>query len=111
MLQNTLRLVAGLTTLLVVWVEGVHLFTLWNLAPVIGAAWLGLRQGRLVSPPAFAFGVVVSAVEGLFHLAWQFDWGGTATGSSTSAIAFAFIPVLAIVAGAIGAGVSTLGWR
>jgi hypothetical protein len=34
------------------------------------------------------------------HAAWLFDWGGTATGSSTSGLIFLFLPLYALVMGA-----------
>jgi hypothetical protein len=46
-------------------------------------------------------GLVVFAFVGLFALAWGFNWAGTATGSSTSALALLFVPIWAVGVGAV----------
>mgnify|MGYP005856660499 CR=1 FL=1 len=91
-------------------------FTYWNLLPLL-IAWIvvlgsaGSREGAedarrrpwLLSRrlPATTFGVAVGAVEGLANLAWLFDWGGTATGSSTAGVLFVVLPILALGIGGI----------
>lgn len=102
---------------LVVFVGGLtNPFTYWNLLPLLVAGIVVLRfagsiEGeddgrrraslRTWPSPATAFGVVVGAVEGLANLAWLFDWGGTATGSSTAGVLFVVLPILALGVGAI----------
>ena len=49
---------------------------------------------------------VTSAFSLAFHVAWHFDLGGTATASSTAALAFIFVPIWAIVFGAAAAFVA-----
>jgi len=53
-----------------------------------------------------AFSLVVALFVALAHLAWTFDWGGTATGSSTSALMFIFLPPWSIVFGVVAAGIT-----
>jgi hypothetical protein len=48
---------------------------------------------------AFAGAGVTTSLTCCFAVAWMFDIAGTATGSSTAAIALIFIPVLAFVVG------------
>ena len=83
-------------------------FTVWNCFPVavaFGALVGGLRFRGPRAAAFIAFSVIAALLPALFHLAWLFDWGGTATGSSTSALAFIFVPfwvgILAAVAAAI----------
>lgn len=95
----------------IAYVEGwFNPFAAWNALPV--AIGCGVLVSALHSRLAYVVGCAVFAVVAtllvvLFHLAWLFDWGGTATSSSTSALAFIFVPLWAyIVAGATG----TLAW-
>jgi hypothetical protein len=37
-----------------------------------------------------------------YHFAWFFDWGGTKTGESTSALIFSTFPIYAIILGLFG---------
>jgi len=88
-------------------------FTVWNCFPVavaFGALVGGLRFRGPRAVAFIAFSVVAALLPALFHLAWLFDWGGTATGSSTSALAFIFVPfwvgVFAVVVAAVAWGVA-----
>ena len=38
----------------------------------------------------------------LYHFAWFFDWDGTKTGSSTSALIFVIFPVYVVILGYLG---------
>jgi hypothetical protein len=68
-----------------------------------GALLIGLRSRRAMAVGWIAFAVSVTLLVALFHLAWIFDWGGAATSSSTSALAFIFVPFWALFfAGIIG---------
>jgi hypothetical protein len=101
-----------LVVALVVWVEGAtNPFTVWNILPLL-LAWFMVRRAAGRSPQhrspqegragaAAAFTLAVVAVVGTAHLAWVFDWHGTATGSSTAALIFVVLPVLAVLAGAL----------
>jgi hypothetical protein len=42
------------------------------------------------------------------HAAWAFDWGRTATGSSTSGLIFIFLPIYAVVLGGLAFGLLRL---
>jgi hypothetical protein len=79
-------------------------FTIWNALPVaigFGVLWIGLRSRGATAAGCIAFAVSVTVLVALFHLAWLFDWGSIATGSSTSALAFIFVPFWVIVFAAI----------
>lgn len=85
-------------------------FAAWNALPMmagLGMLLLGHRHRRTIAWGRTAFAVVATLFMVWFHLAWLFDWGGTRTGSSTSALAFSFIPLWALVLGVV-AGV--LAW-
>ena len=78
--------------------------------PVV-AGWCMLLLGQRMRA-ATAWGLTAFAVFALlfvvfFHLSWLFDWGGTATGSSTSALVFIFIPFWAFILGSV---VGMLAW-
>ncbi|MDB6135834.1 MAG: hypothetical protein JWM59_4077 [Verrucomicrobiales bacterium] len=108
-----------LVAALVVHVSGSFSGTaLWNALPVgmgFGALQAGLSSRRAMAAGCIAFAVSITLLVALFHLAWLFDWGGTATGSSTSAVAFMFVPLWAVLfAGIIGLvawGVGKAVWR
>jgi hypothetical protein len=100
-----------LAAALVLYVNGtLSGFAVWNLLPIgLGALVLGMAA-RGAGPRSSAFryfAVVATFIPLLAHLAWVFDWGGTATGSSTSALIFIFLPAWAI---AIGAAAGILRW-
>ena len=90
-----------LVVALVVYAEGsFSAFTIWNALPVAigyGVLWIGLRSRGATAAGCIAFAVTVTVLIALFHLAWLFDWGSIATSSSTSALAFLFVPIWAIV--------------
>ena len=81
-------------------------FTIWNALPVaigFGVLRIGLRSRGATAGACIAFAISVTVLVALFHLAWLFDWGSIATGSSTSAVAFIFVPFWVIFfAGIIG---------
>ena len=97
--------------------------TIWNCLPVaaaFGVLVLGLRwRQRSVKAAAITFSVVAALVPALVHLAWIFDWGGTATGSSTSGLVFLVVPVwsggFAVLAAVIAWSIVNLlirfGWK
>lgn len=115
----SLYLVMGLVAILVIGVEGViNPFTVWNVLPLLvagfvmhrsaGKAGSGGSMRQRVSGAAACFAVAVAAAVSLGHLAWLFDWRGTATGSSTSALLFVALPLLALLAGAAAWGVAAV---
>ena len=78
--------------------------TIWNMFPVwIGfcALQIGLVSSRTTAIGCISFAVSVTLIVALFHLAWLFDWGRTATGSSTSSLIFIFAPFWAVFFGGI----------
>ena len=104
-----------LVVVLIIYAQGsLSGFTVWNCLPVaaaFGVLRIGLRlRGRPLSAACITFSVVAALLPALFHLALLFDWGGTSTGSSTSALAFIFVPlwtgVFAAVAGAVAWGIA-----
>ena len=101
---------------LVVGVEGLDPFTIWNLFPVILvlvtailAEWTA-PQRRWIRTITASAGIVALAVVALPHLAWHFDWSGTATGSSTSGLVFLVTPVWAVAAAVVVAGAGLVAW-
>ena len=50
---------------------------------------------------AYAFSAIAIAVHAFFFIGWIVDHGSMATGSSTSALIFVFIPFYSIAAGCI----------
>lgn len=98
--------------------ESIGFMMVWNVMPVAagcGAVLFGLHSCRAMAAGCISFGASVAAFIALFHLAWLFDWGGCATGSSTSALAFLFVPFWATAfAGVIGLlawGIGKAIWR
>ena len=83
---------------------------MWNALPIVlTAAWLFRARRRETSTtPAAAFGVGAVGVTLHAHLAWWFDWGSLATGSSTAAFLFIVLPCMAVAAGLICWGVARL---
>jgi hypothetical protein len=88
-------------------------FALWNALPMLaglGMLLAGHRSRRAMPWGRVAFAVVATLFMVWFHLSWLFDWGGARTSSSTSALAFIFMPLWALVFGAV-AGVLAWGTR
>ncbi len=81
-------------------------FALWNAMPLALAVllyWIGRRsENRAARWGAIGFLVVSMALSLPAHLAWMFDWDGTRTASSTSALLLLFLPVYASGLGLIG---------
>jgi hypothetical protein len=104
-----------LAMVLVVYVQGGGSvgFALWNALPMLaglGMLLVGHRGRRTIPWGRAAFAVVATLFMVWFHLSWLFDWGGAKTGSSTSALAFIFMPLWALVLGAV-AGILAWGTR
>ncbi len=76
--------------------KSVDALVIWNLFPVIGA-WFtlivakGLRD-KTIKAAAHAAGLAMAATVLLLHLLWFFDVSKMASGSSTAALVFLFIP-------------------
>jgi len=99
---------------LVFLVLGVNGFSLWNLVPFVaasgctemivrsgGGSWVGTRFSLKVCAICATIGFDWLPV--FFLIAWVADLGGTKTGSSTSGLAFIFIPIWSLMFGAVGA--------
>jgi hypothetical protein len=90
---------------LIVRVEGTFsLFEAWNFLPVVSGYFAllgGIRMRGPLSVAVITTSIVATVVPTIFHLAWLFDWGRTATGSSTSALAFIFVPIWAFILAAM----------
>ena len=104
--MNALLTVLSLVVaILVIWVEGIQLLALWNLLPVAAAAAaaIGIRQraARTIRLGRNAFCVTTLLAVTLLHLAWHFDWGRFATGSSTAGLIFVFAPLYTLGAAAL----------
>ena len=85
-------------------------FTFWNALPIVLGlgVLLAARRSHLATIVGCAtFAIAATLLVVLFHLAWFFDWGGTATSSSTSALAFIFVPFWACIFASI---VASLAW-
>jgi hypothetical protein len=92
----------ALTALLGVYVGGLaNPFTVWNLVPLAVVAVVQHRASRS-SLAAIGFTIVTCAIVAVAHLAWLFDWGGTATGSSTAGLMFVTLPIVALLVGSVG---------
>ncbi len=97
--------IALVTASLVLWAEGSD--GVLSLLPVgLVFLWAAVAQwkdgpGNGPVPVVLVPGLVVFAIVGLFALAWGCDWGRTATGSSTSALALLFVPIWAVGIGAV----------
>jgi hypothetical protein len=105
--------IACAVAILVVLVAGI---APWNLLPLIFVfGWAAVVQwedgpGKGPVPLVAAPGLAVFGFVTLVHLAWYFDWGGTATGSSTAILLLLFTPLWAIAIGAATAIGVALFW-
>lgn len=108
MIASYLVLVASLV--LLVLVEGLNPFVLWNALPILfGVLMRGMGEPpRARLAPSFAFIVGAASVSACFHLAWLFDYHRIATGGSTAGLIFIFIPFLAALGGTVCAGLAFL---
>lgn len=84
---------------------GITSFWLWNVSPIIACGLLLSLSKLDSSKPVFWGGIGFTITGGiltlLLHTAWLFNWGDFATGSSTSALTFIFIPIYAFIIGGI----------
>jgi hypothetical protein len=76
-------------------------FTVWNMLPLfISLVLYTSRKKSYYGAYGFLIGSML--LSGFFHLAWLFDWWGSATGSSTGGFIFIFIPIYALIPGGLG---------
>jgi hypothetical protein len=81
-------------------------FTFWGCTPMLLALWLvfaARHSGPTMRFAGYGFSVGTAGVVLLGHIMWAFDIGKTATGSSTSALMFLFLPPWAVIVGAMAA--------
>lgn len=101
MISGGIYVVLALTALLGVYVGGLaNPFTAWNLVPLAVVAVVQYRASQ-TSLAAIGFAIGTCAIVAVAHLAWRFDWGGTATGSSTAGLMFVTLPIVALLAGSL----------
>jgi hypothetical protein len=105
-----------LTMALAVYVQGGDSigFALWNALPMLvglGMLLAGHRSRRAMPWGRVAFATVATLFMVWFHLSWLFDWGGARTGSSTSALAFIFMPLWAFILGAVAGALAWISQR
>lgn len=84
-------------------------FTLWISFPLLISYCVAPKSAPWRQPSAIAgsaFACVATGLTALFCLAWVFDWGKTATGSSTAGLAFIFLPLWVIGLGIVAAIIS-----
>ena len=90
--------------------KSLNLFTILNWVPLISAFFAlskNIQKPWFSSVPALTFSIVATFIPTMFHLAWMFDWQGTATGSSTSGIAYIFVPIWTLL---VAAFTSAIAW-
>ncbi|MBL9150733.1 MAG: hypothetical protein JNM94_18755 [Phycisphaerae bacterium] len=84
----------------------------WIVAPAIGAAafvWAAVRApivhagSMVVAASAIGFAVGVFVTLWATAIAWHFDIGSIASGSSTAGVLWVVAPIVATVVGALGA--------
>ena len=111
-LQFGLLLTKGLVAWIVFAVEGWNPFAIWNCAPLVvlllidigvtaASRRMSLKHVSTMLGPVLAANVVVQGLIVLGHVAWNYDLGDFATGSSTSGLIFIFLPIHAAIAGVI----------
>jgi hypothetical protein len=80
--------------------------SLWNVVPMLVALALVLtsrHSGPTIRFAGYGFSVGAAGLVLFGHIMWAFDVGKTATGSSTSALMFLFLPPWAVIVGAMAA--------
>lgn len=81
----------------------IHGFVFWNIVPIIVSALIYNKfiERPLINNSGFHSVVAILLFHCFFHIVMYFDIGKSATGSSTSALAFIFIPIYAVAFGGI----------
>lgn len=106
---RALNIIFILCILIIAVAEGfINPFILWNIIPLI-IGYIFIRRAVKKIPnkkgdiwPAACFCLISSGYIVFYHIAWLFNWGSIATGSSTSGLIFIFIPIYASAGGIIG---------
>jgi hypothetical protein len=78
-------------------------FWLWNIFPIIVAAMIfyQMDKGQLYKSSSLHMILTILLLHSFFHAVMYFDIGEAATGSSTSALAYIFIPIYVFIFGVI----------
>jgi hypothetical protein len=95
----------AIPVLFLAYVEGfLNPFWLWNSLPFgLGLGLLDRAKKNEKSPlPAVGFSIGAGVLSLFVHWAWLFDWREMATGGSTSALIFLFLPLYSLIPGALG---------
>ena len=106
--KNTVRVIVVALVIGLYVLEGIPINPLivWTALPVyIGYSMLskGWRTGsKKKIHQGYGYLFVSLCFSYFYHFAWFFDWEGTKTGGSTSALIFVWFPLYAIVLGYIG---------
>jgi F0F1-type ATP synthase assembly protein I len=105
---KTIQAVIGLTAIACLFLADItpNIGSLWVLLPLILIYVRLLIAGKkgkkreITAVKGFLFPVI--PLMWFIHIQWYFDINGTATSSSTGALAFAVLPVYCFILGAIG---------
>ena len=79
------------------------LFVLWNIFPIIVATFVFSRVKDLYikTNSVLHMLVAIAAIHTFFHIIMAFDIGKSATGSSTSALAYIVFPIYTLIFGVL----------
>jgi hypothetical protein len=86
------------------WHSNTFAFGIWNCVPMLlalGLVFAARHSGPTMRFAGYGFGAAGLVLFG--HIMWAFDIGKTATGSSTCALMFLFLPPWAVIVGAMAA--------
>ena len=87
-------------------------FILWIALPLyLGYAFIkSVTVSDSIVKRYSSYGFIIASVgfSLFYHLTWFFDWQGTKTGSSTSALIFIWLPIYAVILGFIGQFIGNL---
>jgi len=105
--KSKLLLIFGSTALFIILAGGLtNPFSYWNCVPILIAYAITRNATKSVAfkKVAGAIGFCLTSI-GLtvfIHVLWLLDWNEIATGSSTSALVFVFLPVYSLLLGGVG---------
>lgn len=87
-----------------------HFFVFWNILPIIFSAFIynQIAGSQVIKKSSFHAVIAILLLHSFFHTVMYFDIGKSATGSSTSALAFIYIPIYAVAFGGIAYLISKL---
>lgn len=106
--KNKVRAILVMSSIGLYVLEGILFNPLiaWTVLPlyvgysILAKAWRTESRKKLFQ--GYGFLIVSIGFSYLYHFAWFFDWGGTKTGGSTSALIFIWFPIYAVILGYIG---------